>query len=57
MAATAGNPAPETVAGLPAAAQPLRIALIGNPNSGKTSLFNQLTGDLGVSIVVAAKDP
>ncbi len=23
---------------------PLRIALIGNPNSGKTSLFNQLTG-------------
>ena len=26
------------------AARPLRIALIGNPNSGKTSLFNQLTG-------------
>ncbi|WP_375417022.1 ferrous iron transport protein B [uncultured Hymenobacter sp.] len=25
-------------------ARPLRIALIGNPNSGKTSLFNQLTG-------------
>jgi len=24
--------------------RPLRIALIGNPNSGKTSLFNQLTG-------------
>ncbi len=28
----------------PAADRPLRIALIGNPNSGKTSLFNQLTG-------------
>lgn len=27
-----------------AAAQPLRIALVGNPNSGKTALFNQLTG-------------
>src|ERR1051325_6669896 len=25
-------------------AQLTRIALIGNPNSGKTSLFNQLTG-------------
>ena len=22
----------------------LRIALVGNPNSGKTALFNQLTG-------------
>ena len=31
-------------AGAVVAAQPLRIALIGNPNSGKTSLFNQLTG-------------
>jgi ferrous iron transport protein B len=27
-----------------AGTRPLRIALIGNPNSGKTSLFNQLTG-------------
>lgn len=27
-----------------AAAAPLRIALVGNPNSGKTALFNQLTG-------------
>ncbi|MBH1648062.1 ferrous iron transporter B [Stenotrophomonas maltophilia] len=27
-----------------AAAAPLRIALGGNPNSGKTALFNQLTG-------------
>ena len=44
MAAIAGNPAPAKVAGLPADARPLRIALIGNPNSGKTSLFNQLTG-------------
>lgn len=26
------------------AALPLRIALVGNPNCGKTSLFNQLTG-------------
>ena len=31
-------------AGPEASIQPLRIALIGNPNSGKTSLFNQLTG-------------
>ena len=44
MAAIAGNPAPAKVAGLPADPRPLRIALIGNPNSGKTSLFNQLTG-------------
>jgi ferrous iron transport protein B len=27
-----------------ATAAPLRLALIGNPNSGKTALFNQLTG-------------
>jgi ferrous iron transport protein B len=44
MAATASIPAPATVAGLSADPRPLRIALIGNPNSGKTSLFNQLTG-------------
>ena len=31
-------------AGYPNESRPLRIALIGNPNSGKTSLFNQLTG-------------
>ena len=40
--ATAGPAAPQ--AGSAASPQPLRIALIGNPNSGKTSLFNQLTG-------------
>jgi ferrous iron transport protein B len=27
-----------------AAASPLRLALVGNPNCGKTALFNQLTG-------------
>ena len=26
------------------AASPLRIALLGNPNCGKTALFNLLTG-------------
>ena len=39
---TAAIAAPQT--GSEAGARPLRIALIGNPNSGKTSLFNQLTG-------------
>jgi ferrous iron transport protein B len=33
-----------TSAPQPQSVRPLRIALIGNPNSGKTSLFNQLTG-------------
>ncbi len=33
-----------TVQASSAAAQPLRIALLGNPNCGKTALFNLLTG-------------
>jgi len=37
-AGAAGSPTPPDSGQLP------RLALIGNPNSGKTSLFNQLTG-------------
>ena len=48
MAVTASSFTAATIAapqaGPEAGARPLRIALIGNPNSGKTSLFNQLTG-------------
>ncbi len=29
---------------VPASATPVRVALVGNPNSGKTALFNALTG-------------
>ena len=46
--AAASNLAPAATAapqaGPAVGVRPLRIALIGNPNSGKTSLFNQLTG-------------
>ncbi|WP_460576651.1 ferrous iron transport protein B [Hymenobacter coalescens] len=34
----------QVAAALPTAERHTRIALIGNPNSGKSSLFNQLTG-------------
>jgi len=48
MAAMSSNSVLEAAATVPAGAaapaRPVRIALIGNPNSGKTSLFNQLTG-------------
>ncbi|MDO7848739.1 ferrous iron transport protein B [Hymenobacter sp. M29] len=44
MAATLSNPAAAEAAASQAGPRPVRIALIGNPNSGKTSLFNQLTG-------------
>jgi ferrous iron transport protein B len=37
-------PQPGTGGGAPVAERLPRLALIGNPNSGKTSLFNQLTG-------------
>ena len=44
-ASNAGNAAAKAPpVGYPNESRPLRIALIGNPNSGKTSLFNQLTG-------------
>ncbi|MBD2770499.1 ferrous iron transport protein B [Hymenobacter sp. BT664] len=47
MAAIGSNlavAAPTAAQTSPVGTRPLRIALIGNPNSGKTSLFNQLTG-------------
>ncbi len=37
-------PQPGTGGAMPVADRLPRLALIGNPNSGKTSLFNQLTG-------------
>ncbi|MGA0600742.1 ferrous iron transport protein B [Caulobacter sp. KR2-114] len=43
MSAAAEVIAP-AVQGAAVAAGPLRVALVGNPNSGKTALFNALTG-------------
>ncbi|WP_354068340.1 ferrous iron transport protein B [Caulobacter sp. 1776] len=34
----------DAAAAPPASAEPARVALVGNPNSGKTALFNALTG-------------
>ena len=36
--------APADAARSPVSADPARVALVGNPNSGKTALFNALTG-------------
>ncbi|MFD2719131.1 ferrous iron transport protein B [Hymenobacter monticola] len=44
MTATLSKPMAVEAAASQAGPRPVRIALIGNPNSGKTSLFNQLTG-------------
>ncbi|OYW98738.1 MAG: hypothetical protein B7Z12_19295, partial [Caulobacter vibrioides] len=35
---------PDSGAAAPPIADTARIALVGNPNSGKTALFNALTG-------------
>ncbi|MBY0410637.1 MAG: 50S ribosome-binding GTPase, partial [Burkholderiaceae bacterium] len=41
---SASSSTPEVLAASPQAAIPLRVALLGNPNCGKTALFNLLTG-------------
>ena len=43
-AMTSRAPMPETTSAAQTPPRTLRIALVGNPNSGKTAMFNALTG-------------
>jgi len=44
IADTVSDTDPQEAGGKSASAEPARVALVGNPNSGKTALFNALTG-------------